>query len=154
MDIKQIVNKAKLLRENNSIEILKGEKEILDKLYEIEDGTNIENKDYNEKMLNYIESYLEIKRKSKIKKEDYEFLQKLANSLRKQEVRKTDTSNPPLFKIKNKDGKDLFFITREALNEYIEINGLRKGNNVKTIEILNEKSFELEKLLEVIKRSF
>lgn len=154
MDIKQIVNKAKSLRKNNSIEIFKGEKEILDRLCKIEDGTNMENKDYNEKMLNYIESYLEIKRKSKIKKEDYEFLQKLANSLRKQEVRKTDTSNPALFKINNKDGNDLFFITRESLKEYIEINGLRKENNVTTIEISNEKSFELEKLLEVIKRSF
>lgn len=104
--------------------------------------------------MNYIESYLEIKEKSKIQKEDYEFLQKIAKSLREQEVRKTDISNPPLFKIKNKDGQELFFITRNALDEYIECNGLKKQNGVQTVEIPSNNSFELEKLLETIKRNF
>lgn len=154
MNIEQIKSKAKSLRGNNSIEILKGEKEILDKLNDIENTTNLENKDYNEKILNYIESYLKIKQKSEIQKEDYDFLRNLANSLRKQEVRKTDISNPPLFKIKNKNGQDLFFITRDALNEYMEVNGLKKEKNIKTIEIPCNNSFELEKLLEIIKRNF
>lgn len=153
MDIEQIVAKAKAMKGNNSIEILKGEKEILNKLSEIENNTNFENKIYNEKILDHIASYLEIKKKSKIQKEDYEFLQKLAKSLREQEVRKTDISNPPLFKIKNKEGQDLFFITRDALNEYIECNG-GKENSVKTVEIPCNNSFELEKLLETIKRNF
>lgn len=78
MNIEQIKSKAKSLRGNNSIEILKGEKEILDKLNDIENTTNLENKDYNEKILNYIESYLKIKQKSEIQKEDYDFLRNLA----------------------------------------------------------------------------
>lgn len=63
-------------------------------------------------------------------------------------------SNPPLFKIKNKDGQDFFFITRNALNEYIEFNSLKTVKGTKTVEISSNNSFELEKLLETIKRNF
>ena len=61
MSIEQIINKAKKIRGENSLEVLKGEKEILERLDEIEENTNNENKEFNEKILIEIESYLKIK---------------------------------------------------------------------------------------------
>ena len=58
MSIEQIINKAKKIRGENSLEILKGEKEILEKLNEIEENTTNANKELNEKTLIEIESYL------------------------------------------------------------------------------------------------
>lgn len=52
MSIEQIINKAKKIRGENSLEILKGEKEILEKLNEIEENTTNENKELNEKNIN------------------------------------------------------------------------------------------------------
>ena len=51
MSIEQIINKAKKIRGENSLEILKDEKEILEKLNEIEENTTNENKEFNEKIL-------------------------------------------------------------------------------------------------------
>ena len=56
MSIEQIINKAKKIRGENSLEVLKGEKEILERLDEIEENTNNENKEFNEKILIEIES--------------------------------------------------------------------------------------------------
>lgn len=122
MSIEQIINKAKKIRGENSLEVLKGEKEILERLDEIEENTNNENKEFNEKILIEIESYLKIKENIQIQIEDYKFLKTIAQELRKQEVRRTDISTPPLFVIKNSQGQEMFFITRKALNEYIECN--------------------------------
>lgn len=52
MSIEQIINKAKKIRGENSLEILKDEKEILEKLNEIEENTTNENKELNEKNIN------------------------------------------------------------------------------------------------------
>ena len=131
MSIEQIINKAKKIRGENSLEILKDEKEILEKLNEIEENTTNENKEYNEKILIEIES-----------------------ELRKQEVRRTDISMPPLFVIKNSQGQEMFFITRKALNEYIECNKKSLSENKTIIEIPSNNSYELEKLIEIIKRNF
>lgn len=154
MEIEQIIDEAKKIIGNYSIEILKDEKELLDKISDIEVNTTEENKNYNKKILSNIKSYLEIKKKIKIRKEDYEFLQNIAQNLRNQEVRRTDISNPPLFEIKNKDGNDLFFITRSALNEYIECNRRNEKDNKTIIEIPSNHSYELEMLIEIIKRNF
>ena len=66
MSIEQIINKAKKIRGENSLEILKDEKEILEKLNEIEENTTNENKEFNEKILIEIESYLKIKENREI----------------------------------------------------------------------------------------
>ncbi|MEI3434824.1 MAG: hypothetical protein V8S10_00570 [Clostridia bacterium] len=154
MSIEQIINKAKKIRGENSLEVLKGEKEILERLDEIEENTNNENKEFNEKILIEIESYLKIKENIQIQIEDYKFLKTIAQELRKQEVRRTDISTPPLFVIKNSQGQEMFFITRKALNEYIECNKKSLLENKTIIEIPSNNSYELEKLIEIIKRNF
>ena len=121
---------------------------------EIEENTNNENKEFNEKILIEIESYLKIKENIQIQIEDYKFLKTIAQELRKQEVRRTDISTPPLFVIKNSQGQEMFFITRKALNEYIECNKKSLLENKTIIEIPSNNSYELEKLIEIIKRNF
>ena len=132
MSIEQIINKAKKIRGENSLEILKDEKEILEKLNEIEENTTNENKEFNEKILIEIESYLKIKENTQMQIEDYKFLKAIAEELRRQEVRRTDISMPPLFVIKNSQGQEMFFITRKALNEYIGQTNLKE--NLKVFE--------------------
>ena len=136
MSIEQIINKAKKIRGENSLEILKDEKEILEKLNEIEENTTNENKEFNEKILIEIESYLKIKENTQMQIEDYKFLKAIAEELRRQEVRRTDISMPPLFVIKNSQGQEMFFITRKALNEYIECNKKSLSENKTIIEII------------------
>lgn len=154
MSIEQIINKAKKIRGENSLEILKDEKEILEKLNEIEENTTNENKEFNEKILIEIESYLKIKENTQMQIEDYKFLKAIAEELRRQEVRRTDISMPPLFVIKNSQGQEMFFITRKSLNEYIECNKKSLSENKTIIEIPSNNSYELEKLIEIIKRNF
>ena len=77
----------------------------------------------------------------------------IAEELRMQEVRRTDISTPPLFVIKNRQGQEMFFITRKALNEYIECNKKSLSENKTIIEIPSNNSYELEKLIEIIKRN-
>lgn len=154
MSIEQIINKAKKIRGENSLEILKDEKEILEKLNEIEENTTNENKELNEKILIEIESYLKIKENTQMQIEDYKFLKAIAEEFRRQEVRRTDISMPPLFVIKNSQGQEMFFITRKALNEYIECNKKSLSENKTIIEIPSNNSYELEKLIEIIKKIF
>ena len=77
-----------------------------------------------------------------------------AEELRMQEVRRTGISTPPLFVIKNRQGQEMFFITRKALNEYIKCNKNNLSENKTIIEISSNNSYELEKLIEIIKRNF
>ena len=56
--------------------------------------------------------------------------------------------------IKNSQGQEMFFITRKALNEYIECNKKSLSENKTIIEIPSNNSYELEKLIEIIKRNF
>lgn len=123
-------------------------------LTEIEENTTNENKEFNEKILIEIESYLKIKENTQMQIEDYKFLKAIAEELRRQEVRRTDISMPPLFVIKNSQGQEMFFITRKALNEYIECNKKSLSENKTIIEIPSNNSYELEKLIEIIKRNF
>ena len=111
------------------------------------------NREY-EKILIEIESYLKIKENTQMQIEDYKFLKAIAEELRRQEVRRTDISMPPLFVIKNSQGQEMFFITRKALNEYIECNKKSLSENKTIIEIPSNNSYELEKLIEIIKRNF
>ena len=154
MSIEQIINMAKKIRGENSFENLKGEKEILEKLYDIEENTTDGNKEFNEKILKEIEMYLKIKENTQMQIEDHKFLKTIAEELRMQEVRRTDISTPPLFVIKNRQGQEMFFIRRKALNEYIKCNKNNLSENKTIIEISSNNSYELEKLIEIIKRNF
>ena len=145
----EIQQKAKEILEKNSINVLKNEKEIIDKLERL---SNSESKSLtDEKELEEIERYLEDKKKKMIENDDMEFLKNLADNLRKQSVRFTDFKNPPMFKIKNSIQEDTYFLTREALNKFIEYNEDIKNQ---IIEIPESNSLELAHLLEIIKRNF
>lgn len=61
----------------------------------------------------------------------------------------TDSIKPPLFQVKDTEDNENFFITREAVEKYREIN-----KDAKTLTISNANSMELSTLLDIIKRNF
>lgn len=134
---------------NKNIETLNEEKDIMDLLKNIENENDLNEK--NNKLLEYIDNYLAMKEKMRTAKEDFLFLNKLAESLRKQEVRRSDSSNPAVFKIKDSMGEDIYFLTRQALEEYEEIN---KKECKDIVVIPSNNNIELAKLLDIIKRNF
>lgn len=146
----EIKNRAERIAKENSIIILSDEKEILEKLQEISNGgeNNIELK---EKTLDDIERYLFVKEKMKFAEMDFEFLKEFSKLLKEQETRMSDSGNPILFKTINSSNEDMFFLTRKALKEYLEVN---KTEDKKIIEILSGNCEELVKLLEIVKRNF
>lgn len=146
----EIKNRAEKIAKENSVILLSGEKDILEKLHEIvnSDENNIELKS---KTLDNIERYLYVKEKMNFAEKDFEFLKEISKLLKKQETRCYDSGNPTLFKIVNSIGDDMFFLTRKNLNEYLEINGVK---DKKIIEILSGNCEELVKLLEIVKRNF
>jgi len=145
--IQEIKYKVNRLLGETSIEVLKDEKEIIETLERILKEPKIE---CDDEILDNIEEYLETKEQIKVKENDMEFLANLAKSLREQEVRLSDDGNPPLFKIRNSIGEEVYFITREALNEYREFN----KESSRIIEIPKSNSIELSKLIDIIKRNF
>ena len=149
MNAEEVRKKANEILGHNKINILENEKETIETLQELEktDETNLE---YKMKTLKNIEEYLKYKEKMIFAKKDMEKITKLANQLREQETRITDSNNPPLFMIKNSIGKNIYFLTRNALEEYKECN----KDCSKTIEILGSDSQELANLLEIVKRNF
>lgn len=146
--IDAIRERATNLLGNYSIAIFTDEVEILKILNELKEKEIIE-VEHENKTLDYIERYLSAKEKMLISEKDLDFLKKLAKELREQEVRKTDSSNPPLFKITNSIGEDMYYLTRTALKEYTN-----NSKNDKTIEIPSSNSIELAELIEIIKRNF
>ena len=149
MDIEQLKEKAGFILRNSNIDVLTGEKEILEKLDRISIGKEISEAD--EKDLAEIEVYLKNKTETEQKKADMEFLKNIAEALREQNVRITDNPNPPLFKIKNALNEDVFFLTRNALAEFKKCN---MKENAQVIEISETNSYELAHLLEIIQRNF
>lgn len=103
------------------------------------------------KTLDDIERYLYVKEKKQFAEKDLKFLEEISKSLRKQETRLSDTGSPILFKIHNALGKEIFFLTRENLNKYLDANK-DEGRNI--VEISNGNSEELVELLEIVKRNF
>lgn len=146
--IDAIRERATNLLGNYSIAVFTDEVEILKILNELKEKEIIE-VEHENKTLDYIERYLSAKEKMLISEKDLDFLKKLAKELREQEVRKTDSSNPPLFKITNSIGEDMYYLTRTALKEYTN-----NSKNDKTIEIPSSNSIELAELIEIIKRNF
>jgi len=140
-------NPINKILENYSMETLQDEKEIFEIIEKI---SNEPNSSYNEKIINNIDNYLKTKEKMKIANNDLEFLTNIANALRNQEVRMTDINYPPLFKITNPIGEDVYFLTRDALAKYKEYN--KSCGNV--IDVPSSNSMELSTLIEIIKRNF
>ena len=147
-NIDVIRDRANRLMGEHKIAVFANETEILTLLKEYKDKEII-NIEYENKILDCIEQYLSVKEKMILADKDNLFLKRLAKELREQEIRKTDDSNPPLFKITNSIGEDMYYLTRSALKNYTQ-----NSNNNTTIEIPSSNSIELAELLEIVKRNF
>lgn len=150
-EIEKVKSRADKMIGDKKITTLIDEAELIRKLNEISQNVNETNYTIYDKTLDAIEGYLVEKEKLETKKKDTEFLSNLARNLREQQVRNTDVSNPPLFVVSNELGENIFFLTRQALENYSKFN---LKNSKKVVEIPSNRSIELSDLLEIIKRNF
>lgn len=137
----------KMLR-SFSVNMLAEEKpflELIDRLFVDDSLVDIDNA---KKVIQTIEEYLKIKEKMLVEQGDFKFLKKFAEKLRKQKTRKIDIDNPPLFTIKNEIGENMYYLTRESAEEYCAVH-----TNAE-IEMIHTNSFEIAKLLDILKRNF
>lgn len=143
----EVRRRAKDIFQNSvGIETLKDEKDIREILnHFIENGNDGK---YNLAILDEIEEKLKEKEEKRLLEEDKKFIKELAQSLREQEVRKSDIADPTLFKIKNSLGEDTYFLTRKKLTDY------RKNNKDcgVGINIPRTNCIELSRLLEIVKK--
>ena len=152
--ISEIKEKANKILNDNKISMYANEKEIVEKLNKIL-YENIENEDYEllNKTLDNIDTYMKTKEKMELTKQDYNYLGSLAKALKEQTIRKTDgILYIPLFKIKNIDGEETYFLTRESAKKYIEMNNNWVMSDI--IEIEESDNTDLAKVIEIIKRNF
>lgn len=101
----EIKERAKKILEGSKINVLSGEKDLIEQLDMIINENNNE-MDYNliNKTLENIEIYLKYKEKMLLTVDDYEYLVSLSKYLKDQSVRRTDDIiYIPLFKITSKD---------------------------------------------------
>ena len=107
----EIKERAKKILEGSKINVLSGEKDLIEQLDKIINEENNE-MDYNliNKTLENIEIYLRYKEKMLLTVDDYEYLVSLSKELNAQSVRRTDgVISIPLFKITSKDGEKSIF---------------------------------------------
>jgi len=150
-EIEKVKNRADSIIGNKKIVTLINEADLITKINDIANNVDETNYYIYDKTLDAIENYLIEKEKLETQKEDMTFLKKLAKELREQQVRITDQSNPPLFVISTELGNDIYFLTRKALEDYSNFN---IKDNKKVVEIPSNRSVELSKLLDIIKRNF
>lgn len=150
-EIEKVKNRADKMIGNKKIVTLINEADLITKINDIANNVDETNYYIYDKTLDAIENYLIEKEKLETQKEDMTFLKDLAKELREQQVRITDSSNPPLFVISTELGDDIYFLTRKALEDYSKFN---IKNNKKVVEIPSNRSVELSKLLDIIKRNF
>lgn len=150
-EIEKVKNRADSIIGNKKIVTLINEADLITKINDIANNVDETNYYIYDKTLDAIENYLIEKEKLETQKEDMTFLKNLAKELREQQVRITDQSNPPLFAISTELGNDIYFLTRKALEDYSNFN---IKDNKKVVEIPSNRSVELSKLLDIIKRNF
>ncbi len=150
-EIEKVKNRADSIIGNKKIVTLINEADLITKINDIANNVDETNYYIYDKTLDAIENYLIEKEKLETQKEDMTFLKNLAKELREQQVRITDQSNPPLFVISTELGNDIYFLTRKALEDYSNFN---IKDNKKVVEIPSNRSVELSKLLDIIKRNF
>lgn len=150
-EIEKVKNRADSIIGNKKIVTLINEADLITKINDIANNVDETNYYIYDKTLDAIENYLIEKEKLETQKEDMTFLKNLAKELREQQVRITDQSNPPLFVISTELGNDSYFLTRKALEDYSNFN---IKDNKKVVEIPSNRSVELSKLLDIIKRNF
>ena len=150
-EIEKVKNRADSIIGNKKIVTLINEADLITKINDIANNVDETNYYIYDKTLDAIENYLIEKEKLETQKEDMTFLKNLAKELREQQVRITDQSNPPLFVISTELGNDIYFLTRKALEDYSNFN---IKDNKKVVVIPRNRSVELSKLLDIIKRNF
>lgn len=150
-EIEKVKNRADSIIGNKKIVTLINEADLITKINDIANNVDETNYYIYDKTLDAIENYLIEKEKLETQKEDMTFLKNLAKELREQQVRITDQSNPPLFVISTELGNYIYFLTRKALEDYSNFN---IKDNKKVVEIPSNRSVELSKLLDIIKRNF
>lgn len=150
-EIEKVKNRADSIIGNKKIVTLINEADLITKINDIANNVDETNYYIYDKTLDAIENYLIEKEKLETQKEDMTFLKNLAKELREQQVRITDQRNPPLFVISTELGNDIYFLTRKALEDYSNFN---IKDNKKVVEIPSNRSVELSKLLDIIKRNF
>ena len=150
-EIEKVKNRDYSIIGNKKIVTLINEADLITKINDIANNVDETNYYIYDKTLDAIENYLIEKEKLETQKEDMTFLKNLAKELREQQVRITDQSNPPLFVISTELGNDIYFLTRKALEDYSNFN---IKDNKKVVEIPSNRSVELSKLLDIIKRNF
>ena len=150
-EIEKVKHRADSIIGNKKIVTLINEADLITKINDIANNVDETNYYIYDKTLDAIENYLIEKEKLETQKEDMTFLKNLAKELREQQVRITDQSNPPLFVISTELGNDIYFLTRKALEDYSNFN---IKDNKKVVEIPSNRSVELSKLLDIIKRNF
>lgn len=150
----EIKERAKKILEGSKINVLSGEKDLIEQLDTIINEENNE-MDYNliNKTLENIEIYLRYKEKMLLTVDDYEYLVSLSKELKDQSVRRIDDIiYIPLFKITSKDGEEKYFLTRSSAKEYIELHNQWYNDDV--IEVEENNNDNLLKLIQIIKRNF
>ena len=149
--ITEIKEKASKIIGDKKINTLINESNLMEKIQDIIENVNESNYNMYNDELEEIETYLKNKEKTLTKQSDMEFLYNLAKELREQQVRITDTNIPPLFVITNDLGENIYFLTRNSLENYSNCNLTDKK---KVVKIPSDRSTELTELLEIIKRNF
>ena len=132
------------------LKTFEGEKALLDTIDDLLDDDNI-GVEQAEESINKILKYFSSKEKMLVRKNDMEFLKSLSEQLKLQTVRATDRANPILFIAKDGSDKDIYFLTRKGLNEYLKNS---HGGEKQTINVYEGLSIELERLLDIIKRNY
>ena len=155
-EIEKVKNRADSIIGNKKIVTLINEADLITKINDIANNVDETNIYLEKESTNTGDNFrfskkLIEKEKLETQKEDMTFLKNLAKELREQQVRITDQSNPPLFVISTELGNDIYFLTRKALEDYSNFN---IKDNKKVVEIPSNRSVELSKLLDIIKRNF
>lgn len=169
--ILELKGKAKNILNNIQIDTSSGDTKLIIMLQEIEQK-DIKNDELEllERTVNNIENYFYVKRKMQIKVNDYEYLKEIAEILRNQKIRIEDNVilGQPVFKIILGEDEAVYFITRDEAKKFIETHStfIKKVIDIKQdehyeerrksnlMEVIINKNFEINKILDVIKRNY
>ena len=130
------------------VNMLEEEKEFFEPIDRLFLDDNLVDIDNAKKFIKTLEDYLKLKEKMLVEQKDFGYLKKFAKKLRSQNNEKIDSNNPPIFTIKNEIGENMYYLTRESAEEYCTI------HTDAEIEIIHTNSFEIAKLLDILKRNF
>lgn len=154
IELKEIQDKANSIINNNDIKVLKDEEQLLEQLYAIKNKNNID-LDFNllNKTLDSIDTYIKYKRKMLLCKEDFDYLNTLANELKTQKTRRTDNEiYIPLFKIVSSYGDEKYFLTRDSAKNFIDLH--KEWYQSEIIEYEESDNTNLLRIVDIIKRNF